>query len=296
MQKQLVKRAELFQPFPGNFGSHERHAWDVIDGVANQSLKIDDLIGSNSPIGLECRRVVKLILAHVENLHARRDQLPAVFVGSDQKTFAPQLVGSMGDGGQNVVGFVRRQLERRDAHCREHPLDGGELRPEVERHLAPLPLILGEQHMPKCRLGPIEGHEQIVGLLLVEQEQQIARKAIHRRHRLAARAGHLRNGMKHLKDQRVGVDHPNRLTGQRGRLDRPCRRLWPSAAVCGTRRPRRAICGARVRRRLRRFRARQGFILHAGKHRLTSHERAIAKGPAGQTADKKDKRGKRGQS
>ena len=92
--------------------------------------------------------------------------------------------------------------------------------------------------MAECRLGAIEGHEQIVGLLLLEQKQQIAREAIHGRHRLAARAGHFRDRVEHLKNQRIGIHHPDRLAGQCGRFGGRCcrgrrrrRRLGSCAAA-----------------------------------------------------------------
>ena len=171
----------------------------------------------------------------------------------------------MGDRGQNVVGLEAASSSIAMPIAASIRWMAGNCGRRSSRHLAALPLVFGEQHMAERRLGTIEGHEQIVGLLFFEQKQQIARKAKHRRHRFAARAGHLRNRVKHLKDQRIGVDDPDRLAGQRGRFGgRFCRSgSTPPQAQCGSLAPRR-----------RRF-CRRGpsFILHAGKHGLTSHER-----------------------
>ena len=76
---------------------------------------------------------------------------------------------------------------------------------------ARLNLVLVVHRMAKRLAGKIEGAEQIVGLLLLQQIKQIAGKAEDRPDRFAPRTGHFRQGVKHLMDQRVGVDHPDRL-------------------------------------------------------------------------------------
>ena len=63
--------------------------------------------------------------------------------------------------------------------------------------------------------------------LRFQQGEQVAGETVDRRHRLAARTGHLGQGMKHLVDERMGVDHPDRLPGKtlRRRADRAVLRL-----------------------------------------------------------------------
>ena len=79
----------------------------------------------------------------------------------------------------------------------------------------PLDLVLVVHRVAKGLAGQVERAEQVVRLLLLQQVEQIAGEAEHGPHRLALRAGHLRQGVKDLMDQRMGVDDPDRLAGQR---------------------------------------------------------------------------------
>ena len=77
--------------------------------------------------------------------------------------------------------------------------------------------------------------------------EQVPRKAVDRVDRLAAGAGHLGDGVEDLVDQGVGVNFPDRLSGQAYRRRRRSRRCRIGLQPVGTN---------RCRRRRRRFRAR----------------------------------------
>ncbi len=118
-------------------------------------------------------------------------------------------------------------------------MDRLELRNQVDRHLAARAFVGFVHRVAERRLDAVECHEQIVRLLRLEQVQHVACEAVHGRHRFAPRAGHFRNRVKHLKDQRVGVARPRRSarrtrraarkrsrptgTRNRGRRFRSCR-------------------------------------------------------------------------
>ena len=210
MVENRFQRAVLFQQLPGELRPDQRHARHVVDRIAHQGLKIDDLLRRDSPFRPQRIRVENLVLADVEDLHPIGDQLPAVLVAGDQEALAAEFVGQAGDGGQDVVGLVRLAVQRGNAQGGNHAADGRNLRHQVLVHLRPLNLVLIVHRVAERLARQIEGTEQIVGLLLFQQVEQIAGEAEHGPHRLALRAGHLRQGVKDLMDQRVGIDHPHR--------------------------------------------------------------------------------------
>ncbi len=214
MVEDRFQRAVLFEQLPGKLRPHQRHARHVIHRVAHQRLKIDHLLRRDSPLGLKPLAVENLVLADVEQLHAVGNQLPTVLVGGDNEALAIELFGHSGDGGQDVVGLVRLAAERRNAQCGDHATDRRNLRDQVLGHFRPLNLVLVVHRVTEGLAGQVERREEVVWPLLLQQIEQIASEAEHRAHGLASRAGHLRQGMKHLMNQRVGVDDPDRLAAE----------------------------------------------------------------------------------
>ena len=108
-------------------------------------------------------------------------------------------------------------------------------------HVRPAGLVLLVERVAKCLARQVEGTEEEVGLLRFQQVEQVPGKTKDGIDRLAAGAGHVRNGVEDLVDQGVGVDHPDRLSGQacrrRGRRFGGCRiGLQPVAANAVVRR------------------------------------------------------------
>ena len=120
--------AVLFEQLAGELGPDQRHARHVVDRIAHQGLEIDDLLGRDTPNGLEGLALEDLVLADVVKRHPIGDQLPAVLVAGDHEAAAAQLVGPSGDGGQEVVGLVRLESQGRDSQGVEHPTDRPDLR------------------------------------------------------------------------------------------------------------------------------------------------------------------------
>ena len=72
VRQQFVERVVLLQVLAGDLRPDQRHARHVVDRVADQRLKIDDLVGPDAPVGLQRRRVVDLVFADVVDLDPTR--------------------------------------------------------------------------------------------------------------------------------------------------------------------------------------------------------------------------------
>ena len=210
-----LQRAVLFEQLPGELRPDQRHAGHVVHRIADQGLEIDHLSRRDSPVGEQLRLVVDFILADVVDLHPLGDQLAAVLVAGHQEALPAELVGPASDGGQHVVGLVGFAVQRGNAQGGDHPANGRKLRGQVVGHFGPLHLILLVHLVPEGLARQIERAKQIVRPLLFQQVEQIAGEAEDGPHRLAPRTGHLRQGVKDLMDQRMGVDHPDRSPSQR---------------------------------------------------------------------------------
>ena len=75
----------------GDFGPDQRHARHVVRRIADQGLKIDDLLGPNPPGLLQLVPAENLVLADVVELHPIGDQLPAVLVAGDEEALPAEL-------------------------------------------------------------------------------------------------------------------------------------------------------------------------------------------------------------
>ena len=201
MGENFIERAELFDKLPGGLGADLRHAGHVIDRIAHQRLKIDHLRGRNPPLFLQFLPIDKLVFADVIHFHALGDELPAVFVGRHQNALAAEFLDDPRQGGHHVVGLERFAIDRGNAQHGKHAADGRDLRHQIGVHFGPLNFVLAVHRMAKSLARQIEGAKQIIGLLVLEQIEQIPRKPEHGPHRLAPRTAHLRQGMKHLMNE-----------------------------------------------------------------------------------------------
>ena len=123
--------------------------------------------------------------------------------------------------------------EHRNFHRFEHAADRADLRPQVRRHFGPMRLVLVEQLVAERRPGQIERAEQIVGLLLFQQIQHVAREAQARR-RPARRAGRSSpEGVKHLKDERKRIDDVDACSSPCQTLRQADRRIVAASAAGG---------------------------------------------------------------
>ena len=103
----------------------------------------------------------------------------------------------------------------RDAQRLDHLADQRQLRGQIDVHFRPL-LFVGLVHrVAEGLAGQVERREQVVRPFLFQQVEQVPREAEDGSHRLALRAGHRRQGVENLVDQRIRVDHVDFLPHQR---------------------------------------------------------------------------------
>ena len=203
-------------------GPHQRDARDVVDAVAHQGLEVDDLFGRDSPIGLQFRGTPPGVLANLVNPHAGAEQLPQIFVVADNDHLDPLGDRPGGPGGDDVVGFPPRAFEIRDSERPDHLANHRELGNQFGGGLRPARLVLGIPGGPFDRSGGIGGTGQVGGLVLGQQVEQVPRNAKNRISRQTPRAGHFRNRVEYLKDQRVEVDQIEGFGHQGGSWGRVC--------------------------------------------------------------------------
>ena len=167
------------------------------------------------------RGVEHFVLADVVDGDAVGDQLPAILVAADEEALRPALVAEPGERGQHVVGLVTRPRDDGDRQRVEHLFDLGNLADELLRHFAAVGFVAVVDLVAKRRAGRIEGADDRVGLLLLDELQDVADEAVDGVDVLAARAGHVGQGVKDLKNERMGVDHVDLPA-----LDRGLARGW----------------------------------------------------------------------
>jgi hypothetical protein len=132
--------------------------------------------------------------------------LPAVLVAGDDVTVGACLIAHSGERGQHIVRLEAFAGQDGDAERLQHLLDFRDLTDELVGHLAALGFVGIVQTASKGGAGEVEGTDERVRLLFLDQVEHIAREAVDGPDLLAAGASHLRQGMEDLEDERVRVD------------------------------------------------------------------------------------------
>ena len=171
------ERAVLLQQLARNLRPDQRHARHVVNGIADQRLEVDHLVGTYAPVGFQGRGVVDLIFPHVVNLDAVGNQLPAIFIRRDQVTLASKFVGGARQRGENVVRFVAGQFQQRNPERLHRAANARVLRNQLVRHLGAMYLVIRVQLVAKRRARHVERAKQIGRLLLLHQVQQVSHEA-----------------------------------------------------------------------------------------------------------------------
>ena len=263
VRENVLQGVVFFQQVAGRLGADQRHSGHVVGRVAYQGLIVDHLVRRHAPLLPQDLAVDDLVLADVVQLYVFGDKLPAVLVAADDDAPPAQFLGQPGDRGHDVVGLESLVGQQGDAEGLDHAMHVADLRHEVLVHLGPARLVLLVQRVAKGLARQVEGTEEEVGLFRFQQIEQVPRKPVDGIDRLAAGAGHVRDGVEDLVDQGMGVDNPHRLSGQafgrRGR--RGCRiGLQPVAANAFGRKRRRFRLGLIEKR----FLATGGMSGHRG--------------------------------
>jgi hypothetical protein len=135
------------------------------------------------------------------------DQLAGVFVAGDDEDIEPALLRAADQGGDDVVGLHPRLDQDGDPEPLEHPADHIDLRDEVGRHLAPVRLVRRIDVRAEDRPRAVEGRGQVVGPAALEQVEHVAENHEDGLRRLPGRPGHFGDRVKHLEDQRIGIQN-----------------------------------------------------------------------------------------
>ena len=204
-------------------GTDQGHAGHVVGRVADEGLVVNYLVRRHAPIALEDVAVHDLVAADVVDPDAVGDQLPAVLVAADDEALPAQLAHKPGDRRYDVVGLETFPGQQGNPQRVDQAVYEVDLWHEVFVHVGPARLVLLIQFVAKGLARQIEGAEEKVGLFGFQQEEEVAGKAIDRVDRLAAGAGHVRDGVENLVDEGMGINDPDgfvRETRWRGRCFR----------------------------------------------------------------------------
>ena len=88
--------------------------------------------------------------------------------------------GPHGERADRVVGLVVDDPDHRDVQRVEHLVDQPELRREVGGRLGPARLVVGVLLQPDGRPAEVEGHREVVGMLVAQQLDQHGREPVDR--------------------------------------------------------------------------------------------------------------------
>ena len=207
----LVEGPPLLDEGGGLFRAHEGHPGNIVDRISHQRLEVDDLVGTDSPVGQQVGGGQVLVLADLVDLHAVAQQLPQVFVIADDAHLHLAGFRLGGEGRQHIVGLPAGNFDQGDAEGANQFLHHGKLGDERLGGLGAMGLVGGIPAFPFARAGGIAGTDEMGGLFLAEDVEDVAGEAEGGIRRQTPRTGHFRNRMENLKDKGVNVDQINGL-------------------------------------------------------------------------------------
>ncbi len=188
-----------------------RHARDVVGGVADQRLHLDDLRWRHAEALHHLVLADHLVLHGVVHAHARAHELHQVLVGGDDGHVGAGFQRLARVGGDEVVGLVALLLEAGDVERSHRIADEGELRDKVLWHVRAVRLVVGIELVAERLLGKVEDHRkmgrraELAGL--AQQLPQHAAEAVHGADgKPVGGAGEGRQGVKGAEDVARAVD------------------------------------------------------------------------------------------
>ena len=159
------------------------HAWNVVGGVADQRLDLDDLRGRHAEALHHLVLADHLVLHGVVHAHARAHELHQVLVGGDDGHVGAGFQRLARIGGDDVVGLVALLLDAGDVERLHRVADQWELRDEVFGHVGAVRLVVFEQLVAEGACRIVEDHRemgrrrQLAGL--AQQLPQHGAEAVH---------------------------------------------------------------------------------------------------------------------
>ncbi len=120
------------------------------------------------------------------------DELVGVAIsGHDEHVVTPGR-GLRCEGRDHVVGLEAAQLHHRDVQGVDQLTNQAHLLPEDVGCLGPARLVVGDDLVAEGRLRPIEGGDDLVGLMILDQVDQHGSKPVHGVGHLPGRSRHVR--------------------------------------------------------------------------------------------------------
>ena len=127
------------------------------------------------------------------------DQLVGVAVARDDDHVVTAVAALGGQRGDDVVGLEADLFEHRDLEALDHPAHQAHLLAQDVGRLGPPRLVGGDHVVSEGGFGPVEGHRDVVGVVVLQQVDQHRREAEHG-------VGHLARGRRHVR--REGEECP----------------------------------------------------------------------------------------
>ena len=164
--------------FDGGFGSNAWHAGDVVGGVAHEAEEVDDLVGLfDAPDFGELLGgdgfVVGAFAAGLPHGGGVGDELGKVFVGGDHEgVVIAFVVGGLGEGADEVVGFVAIDFEEGDGEGFAEFFAGGDGGAEFVGHLVAVGFVFGILFVARGGGGGVPGDGEVGGLLVLDDGEE----------------------------------------------------------------------------------------------------------------------------
>ena len=180
-----LQRAVFGQPFRGGFRSAFFDAFDVVDGVAHQCQKVDDLVGAYAEFFRHTFFIGHAAGHGVGQGDVRSDQLREILVTGGNHHVHAVLGRLHGIGADDIVGFHAGHADDRQTkrlHDGDHRLD---LCAQIIGHGGAVGFVLGIQRIAEGRAGRIQHERDVLGIFLQaafqhvdDAEQRTGRRAI----------------------------------------------------------------------------------------------------------------------
>ena len=221
--EQVLHGTELAHQFDRTLLADARHTRNIIRRIAPQREDVDhparvvdtvmlaDLFAADDLDSVSS-------LALLINAHGRTDQLPVILIRRHHVNFIPGPGSLHRQRADHIVGLVAGNLDHRNTHRLEHPLDVGHRRNDVLRSSLPVRLVLGINFMAEITALGVERDAQQARLLAADQIPQEFDEPENRRsiqpfgiaHRAADKS------IISAENQRVGIDQEQSLHQQFG--------------------------------------------------------------------------------
>ena len=201
--RQLVQRCEdPVEPSPvvdqlrRGLLPHSGHSGQVVAGVAPQGRVLHVAGGPHAGALQNAGLVVQLVVRHpphvVEHLHLRvLHQLVGVAVAGHDDHFVAPVAARGGQGGDHVVGLEAGRVRRGHGQRVEQLAHQAHLLAQDVGGRVAGSLVGGDLGVPESGLGPVEGDDDLVGLVVAPQVDEHRGESEHRVGDLPRGGGHV---------------------------------------------------------------------------------------------------------